>query len=84
MISIYPDTLIPGDPDPKPCAICSNPVYSELQQDFTEDEFGIVLCCDCEYSFFWEAHKLQNAGFTEKARIYRDFANLHIPQEAEQ
>lgn len=43
-----PDTILPGALDPKPCAICETPVYSELQQTVTEDLYGKVLCCKCE------------------------------------
>lgn len=77
-----PDTILlcPGGDDPKPCAICNAPVYSELQQVFTEDTYGLVLCCDCEFSFFWEAYIKLKQGFPEEARIYRDFAYLHVPE----
>lgn len=46
------DTILPGALDPKPCAFCGAPVYSDLQQAFTEDQYGKVICCTCEFSYF--------------------------------
>jgi len=43
------DTILPGALDPKPCALCGAPVYSDLQQEFTTDVYQKILCLDCEY-----------------------------------
>gem|GEM_PF-5760066 len=43
------DTILPGALDPVPCADCGETVYSDLQQTFTKDRYGRVLCLECEY-----------------------------------
>jgi len=45
------DTILPGALDPKPCAICGEPVYSDLQQTLSEDIYGVVICVHCESSY---------------------------------
>jgi hypothetical protein len=43
------DTILPGALDPKPCALCGGPVYSELIQVSSEHMYGKILCLACEY-----------------------------------
>lgn len=43
------EPILPGSLDPKPCARCDVPVYSEFQQEYTRDKYNMVLCVDCEF-----------------------------------
>jgi hypothetical protein len=43
------DTILPGALDPKLCALCGAPVYSDLLQTSSQEMYGKILCLACEY-----------------------------------